>query len=177
MAHKGGAIFSLATNANTKGGQAMFFLFFPKVKPNFFAKVHAFVTSRVDHCNGLLYGSYSYFLDRLQSMLNSATRLVLNIAKSSEISTAICDELHWLPIRKRIELKIGRLVRHCLVSAAQEYLLDRTVSSCQFGRRLTKPPVCFQRRPHHSSFPTPNIWFPSFCYLGPSALELTPIGR
>ena len=56
-------------------------------------------------------------------------------------------------------------------------VLDWTVSSCQFCRRSAKPPVCFQRRPHHSSFPTPNIWFPSFCYLGPSALELTPIGR
>ena len=50
--------------------------------------VHAFVTSRVDHCNGLLYGYYSYFLDGLQSVLNSATRLVLNIAKFSGI---------WLP--------------------------------------------------------------------------------
>ena len=55
--------------------------------------VHAFVTSRVDHCNSLLYGSYSYLLDRLQSVLNSAARLVLNIAKFSGISAAIfwCD--------------------------------------------------------------------------------------
>ena len=56
-------------------------------------------------------------------------------------------------------------------------VLDWTVSSCQFCRQSAKPPVCFQRRPHHSSFPTPNIWIPSFCYLGSSALELTPIGR
>ena len=27
-----------------------------------------FVTSRVDHCNGLLFGSHSYLLDRLQSV-------------------------------------------------------------------------------------------------------------
>ena len=74
--------------------------------------VHAFVTSRVDHCNSLLYGSYSYLLDRLQSVLNSAARLVLNIAKFSGISAAIRDELHWLPIRKRIEFKIVLLVRH-----------------------------------------------------------------
>ena len=56
-------------------------------------------------------------------------------------------------------------------------VLDGTVSSCQFGRRSAKPPVCFQRRPYHSLFQTPNIWFPNFCYLGPSALELTSIGR
>ena len=93
--------------------------------------VHAFVTSRVDHCNGLLYGSYSYLLDRLQSVLNSAARLVLNIAKFSGISAAIRDELHWLPIRKRIEFKIVLLVRHCLVGAAPEYLMElcRPVSS------------------------------------------------
>ena len=29
--------------------------------------VHAFITSRVDHCNGVLYGSNGYLLDRLQS--------------------------------------------------------------------------------------------------------------
>ena len=92
--------------------------------------VHAFVTSRVDHCNGLLYGSYSYLLDRLQSVLNSAARLVLNVAKFSGIS-AICDELHWLPIRKRIEFKIVFLLQHCLVGAAPEYLMElcRPVSS------------------------------------------------
>ena len=93
--------------------------------------VHAFVTSRVDHCNGLLYGSYSYLLDRLQSVLNSAARLVLNIAKFSGISAAIRDELHWLPIRKRIDFKIALLVRHCMVGAAPEYLMElcRPVSS------------------------------------------------
>ena len=64
-------------------------------------------------------------------MLNSAARLVLNIAKFSGISAAIRDELHWLPIRKRIEFKIILLVRHCLVGAAPEYLIElcRPVSS------------------------------------------------
>ena len=36
----------------------------------------------------------------LQSVLNSAARLVLNIPKFSHISAAIRDELHWLPIRE-----------------------------------------------------------------------------
>ena len=109
-----------------------------RFRRNLYARcmVHAFVTSRVDHCNGLLYGSYSYPLDRLQSVLNSTARLVLNIAKFSGISAAIRDELHWLPIRKRIDFKIALLVRHCMVGAAPEYLMElcRPVSSAA-GRK------------------------------------------
>ena len=54
-------------------------------KESLLTLVHAFVTSRVDHCNGLLFGSHSYLLDMFQSVLNSAARLVLNIPKSSRI--------------------------------------------------------------------------------------------
>ena len=93
-------------------------------KESLLTLVHAFVTSRVDHCNGLLFGSHSYLLDRLQSVLNSAARLVLNIPKFSHISAAIRDELHWLPIRRRIDFKIALTVRHCLVGAAPEYLME-----------------------------------------------------
>ena len=85
-------------------------------KESLLTLVHAFVTSRVDHCNGLLFGS---LLDRLPSVLNSAARLVLNIQKFSHISAAIRDELHWLPIRRRIDFKIVLMVRHCL-----EYLME-----------------------------------------------------
>ena len=93
-------------------------------KESLLTLVHAFVTSRVDHCNGLLFGSHSYLLDRLQSVLNSAARLVLNIPKFSHISAAIRDELHWLLIRRRIDFKIALMVRHCLVGAAPEYLME-----------------------------------------------------
>ena len=59
--------------------------------------------------------------NRLQSVLNSAARLVLNISKFSNISAAIRDELHWLPIRRRIDFKIALMVRHCMVGTATEY--------------------------------------------------------
>ena len=108
-------------------------------KESLLTLVHAFGTSRVDHCNGLLFGSHSYLLDRLQSVLNSAARLVLNIPKFSHISAAIRDELHWLPIRKRIDFKIAFMVRHCLVGAALEYLMElcRPVGSA-VGRRCLR---------------------------------------
>ena len=44
--------------------------------------------------------------------------------KFSHISAAIRDELHWLPIRRRIDFKIALMVRHCLVGAAPEYLME-----------------------------------------------------
>ena len=43
--------------------------------------VHAFTCTRVDFFNSLLYGTSAYLLDRLQSVLNSAARLILRIGK------------------------------------------------------------------------------------------------
>ena len=117
---------------------------------------------------------YSYLLDRLQSVLNSAARLVLNIAKFSGISAAIRDELHWLPIRKAIEFKIVLLVR-TLPGRRCTGVLDGTVSSCQFSRRSTKPPVCFQRRPHHSSFRLRTFGFRAFAISGPQLWNSLPL--
>ena len=67
--------------------------------------VHAFVCSRLDFCNSAMFGIYSYLLDRLQSILNAAARLILQIPKFGSISSAIRDELHWLPVRSRIIFK------------------------------------------------------------------------
>ena len=48
-------------------------------KESLLTLVHAFITNRVDHFNGVLYGSNGYLLDRLQSVLNSAARLIWGI--------------------------------------------------------------------------------------------------
>ena len=38
--------------------------------------IHAFVTARIDYCNSLLYGQPKCILKHLQSVLNSAARLI-----------------------------------------------------------------------------------------------------
>ena len=107
-------------------------------KESLLTLVHAFVTSRVDHCNGFLFGSHSYLLDRLQLVLNSAARLVLNIPKFSNISAAIRDELHWLPIRRRIDFKIApygpSLLGWCCAGIGY---LNGIVPNCWLSRRST----------------------------------------
>ena len=131
--------------------------------------MHVFITSRVDHSNGVLYGSNGYLLDRLQSVLNSAAWLILGVPKFDSVSAAIRNELHWLPIGKRIRFKIALLVRHCIVGAAPEYLTElcRPVSSSS-GRQslrstsrgdLIVPRVRLRRSGYRAfAFSGPHVW-------------------
>ena len=67
--------------------------------------VHAFITSRLDYCNGLLYGLPDCLLNKLQRVQNACARLILKEQKFCHI-TPLIFKLHWLPIRYRIEFKI-----------------------------------------------------------------------
>ena len=64
--------------------------------------VHATVLSRVDYCNSVLNRVCAVHLRPLHSVLRSAARLVLRVRKYDHISTAIRDDLHWLPVDRRI---------------------------------------------------------------------------
>ena len=70
--------------------------------------IHAFITSRLDYCNSLLYGLPKYQLSKLQRVMNSSARLVYCAPKSCHI-TPLLRELHWLPVCYRIEYKITLL--------------------------------------------------------------------
>ena len=55
-------------------------------------------------------------------MVRVAARLVLQRRKFDPISADIRDLLHWLPIRQRINFKLGLLVYKCLHGMAPPYL-------------------------------------------------------
>jgi len=74
------------------------------------ALVHAFVTSRLDYCNSLLTGIGDGLIAQLQPVIRVAARLILRRRKFDPISADIRDRLHWLPIRSRIDFKLGLLV-------------------------------------------------------------------
>ena len=59
--------------------------------------IHAFITSRIDYCKLLLFGQPKCILQRLQSVLNSAARLI-HLSSRYEHVTPLLIELHWLPI-------------------------------------------------------------------------------
>ena len=85
--------------------------------------ISAFVLSRLDYCNSLLYGCPQHLLHRLQKVQNSAARLVLQIPKTDHISPYLAS-LHWLPIRSRITYKISSICYNCLHLTAPDYLKD-----------------------------------------------------
>ena len=64
--------------------------------------VHAFITSKLDSCNSLLAGLPDSELSKLQSVQNTAARLV-NRSKECEHITPVLQRLHWLPVKARID--------------------------------------------------------------------------
>ena len=100
--------------------------------------VNAFVNSRLDYCNSLLYGVGEGLMDRLQRVQNAAARLVSGAKKYDRI-TPIMMDLHWLPIRRRVTFKVATLVYKCLHGCAPVYLADDCVAvSSIAGRRFLR---------------------------------------
>ena len=62
--------------------------------------VSAFVLSRIDYCNSLLFGSTHDVTSHLQRIQNYAARVILRLPKSSSITIHL-KSLHRLPVKVR----------------------------------------------------------------------------
>ena len=86
--------------------------------------IHAYITSRLDYCNGLLYGLPVQQLNRLQSIMNSSARLV-TMTRKFDHTTPVLQELHWLPVNFRVQFKVLLLVFKSLHGLAPSYLSNK----------------------------------------------------
>ena len=69
----------------------------------------AFALSRIDYCNSLLFDSTHDVTSHLQRMQNYATRVILRLPKSCNITIHLMS-LHWLPVKRRSTDKIACLI-------------------------------------------------------------------
>ena len=83
----------------------------------------AFVTSKLDCNNALLYKCNKYLLEKLQLVQNNAARVISRRQKHDSI-VHIRKQLHWLPIESRIEYKINLTTFKCLNNSAPSYLCN-----------------------------------------------------
>ena len=85
--------------------------------------VHAFVTSNIDYCNSLLYGTTDCVINKLQRLQNAAARVICGGRKYDHV-TPLLKDLHWLPVSYRITFKIALLAYKCMNGLAPSYLRD-----------------------------------------------------
>ena len=83
--------------------------------------VHAFITSKLDNLNSLIYGIPDYLIDKLQLIQNQAAKLILKKKKFDSV-TPLLKTLHWLPVKYRLDYKILLLTYKCLNQQAPIYL-------------------------------------------------------
>ena len=85
--------------------------------------VQGIVLSSLDFCNSLYYGCNQKVLHQLQTIQNSACRVIFGLKKTDSVKEKM-KQLHWLQIQQRIEFKIILFVFKSIHSSAPSYLSE-----------------------------------------------------
>ena len=133
---------------------------------------NALVSSRQDYCNSLFLSLTDFELRRLQLVQNLLCRIVTCSSKFSHITPQL-KKLHWLPVRYRVQFKIGLITYKILNQGQLVYLreLIHPYASSRNTRRsapklkFLQTPI-FDRRVHKSikhfsnsfSHYAPSLW-------------------
>ena len=113
--------------------------------------VSAFVVSRIDYCDSLLFGSTHDVTSHLQRIQKYAARVVMRLPNSSSITTRI-RLLHWLLVNVRGTYIIACLCYHCHSSTAPSYVADMLHEKPSHTRntRSSSYTIPLLNRPAHS---------------------------
>ena len=108
---------------------------------------NALVSSRLDYCNSLFLSLTDFELRRLQLVQNSFCRVVTHSSKFSHITPQL-KKLHWLPVRYRVQFKIGLITYKILTQGQPVYLRDLINPYTSFrNTRRSTPKLNFLQTP------------------------------
>jgi len=85
--------------------------------------VLALITPRLDYCNSMFAGLPQSTLEPLQRVQNAAARLVFDLRHRDHVSPYLM-QLHWLPVRSRVQFKLCTLMHAIHNQRSPSYLSD-----------------------------------------------------
>ena len=131
--------------------------------------VVSLVLSHLDYANALLIDLPKKSIKKLQLVQNMAAKVVLNKRKYDSASQCM-QELHWLPIARRIEFKVIILVHDCIYKNTPPYLAEMLRlkvgghrllrSSTVNSKYILEVPFCKKKTHAERSFSIqgPRLW-------------------
>jgi len=133
--------------------------------------VLALVTSRLDYCNASLAGLPRSSLDPLQRVQNAAARLIFELRPRDHVTPSLM-QLHWLPVRLRVQYKLCMLMHNIHIGRAPVYLTNivqaTSTSSTRSGLRSAST----------TNYVTPRLRTKfgerAFSHAGPAAWNALP---
>ena len=125
----------------------------------------AIILSRLDYCNSTLASTSKHNIDSLQIVQNQCARIIFKLPYRSSVRVAL-KELHWLPVRERIEFKILVLTFSILSTGTPGYLRNllelyvptRALRSSADNRRLVVPLARTALVAKSFSIAAPTLW-------------------
>ena len=157
---------TMTTHINKTSASAFFYLYNIRHIRKFLSRqhteilIHAFISSRLDYCNSLLYGLPDSSIHKLKRIQNAPKLFHI---------TPLLMELHWLPVRQRIAFKLLLITYKSLNQMAPIYLSDLifiaqagryNLRSSNRGLLLAHPRIRSKKTLTDRSFmlAAPNLW-------------------
>ena len=128
----------------------------------------AIVSTRLDYCNSLLYGTSTSNIKKLQRVQNTLARLVTSSSSRCHVTPILAD-LHWLPVCSRIEYKVALLTFKTMTTQRPTYLQE-LVQLHRPARQLRSSDHCYLR----DSGSKTVFGSRAFCHAAPTVWNSLP---